>query len=534
MNTDFNSSLTDLKTHEAKLTTSSGRMAQFAYDSEAYQNDTAEGTATYNYGNHQNIPLGNAGTLNVDGQILDKGVRSQASSITRMMLNHFFGRASYNVNKMADYMKATFELLLAFMKEGSNAWSPTTTYVAGDLVYFVATVLGTATKRTFVCKESSTNKPPVDTTTGALINASYWAEVNFGNVTVNGDLNVNGNIYQNGSSYETHAEKIFTKKDMIYTREGAVAGLASNALTGLTGLLYDGTHNGVLGFDSTGTARVGDEGDTQPLLTRAETNALVNGHILVWDATNKRAVDGGKSIGDIVGGIIPIGTVYQNVTDPTNPATLLGVGTWERITDKFLVSRGSAFTSTGGATSYSLTYANIPQHQHAMQHTHTIEHTHYVSISGSTISQSNATTTTESAVHTHPFGVGIAFADGDNIGIPNGDGSMYRPQYTSPGGWVNTEATSTNASIPLSVKGGRSNIYRVMSLGDNTGGESETHTHQFEHGHNVSVSGNTNASSTPNSGDASREYTGYWGEPTVTAIDTIPPYQAVYTWYRTA
>ena len=496
MSTDFNSSLTDLKTHEAKLTTSSGRMAQFAYDSEAYQSDMADGTATYNYGNHQNIPLGNAGTLNVDGQILDKGVRSQASSITRMMLNHFFGRASYNVNKMADYMKATFELLLAFMKEGSNAWSPTTTYVAGDLVYFVSTILGTATKRTFVCKESSTNKPPVDATTGALINASYWAEVNFGNVTVNGDLNVNGNIYQHGSTYETHAEKIFTKKDMIYTREGAISGLASNALTGITALLYDGTHNGVLGFDSTGTARVGDEGDTEPLLTRAETNALVNGHILVWDATNKRAIDGGKSIGDIVGGVIPIGTVYQNMTDSTNPATLLGVGTWAQVTDRFLIARGSTYTGTGGASTVTLNVNHLPQHLHPLggstggskaelevyhSHTHGASHDH---------------TLTQTA-HSHLVNLG------GNVSIPSTPLSYPAGSTTD----VYTTGKYTEAtSIAISVD------YKTMSTTEAS--TTACTINQVVHAHDLPAS------------------TGYTGANE--SFNIIPPYQAVYTWYRTA
>lgn len=234
----------------------------------------------------------------------------------------------------------------------------------------------------------------------------------------------------------------------------------------------------------------------------------------------------------------PVGSIYQNLTDSRNPAVYFGGGTWTPITDKFIAAIGNMLKNEAGGIvgnfSYSLTYANIPQHQHAMQHTHTIEHTHYVSISGSTISQSAVTTTTESATHTHQFGVGIAFADGDVIGIPNGDASLYTPQYTTPGGWVNTPAPGAGASIPLAVKGARSNVYRVMSLGDNTGIESATHTHQYEHGHNVSVSGNTNDASTPNSGNASREYTGYWGEPTVTAINTTPPYQAAYTWYRSA
>lgn len=383
MATDFNAGLTDVRTHETKLTVSSGRMAQFAYDSTAYQDDTAEGTATYNYGNHQNIPLGNAGTLNVDGQILDKGVRSQASSITRMMLNHFFGRASYNVNKMADYMKAILDTLLVFMREGSNAWSPTASYVAGDLIYYVHTINGVSTKRTFFCKEASTNKPPVDVTTGALINTSYWGEISVGNTTINGDLNVNGNIYQNGSAYETHAEKIFTKKDMIYTREGAVAGLVTNALTGITGLLYDGVHNGVLGFDNLGTARVGDEGDEQPLLTRAESNEIANGHILVWDNVNKRAVDGGS----IIDRVYPIGSIYQNAENSNNPSdpSLLGEGSWVQITDAYLACRGANHIgASGGAWNYILTETNIPQHKHGMQHYHftNINHSHGVTDPG--------------------------------------------------------------------------------------------------------------------------------------------------------
>ena len=107
---------------------------------------------------------------------------------------------------------------------------------------------------------------------------------------INGDLNVNGDIFQNGQSYETHAEKLYTKKDMIITRDGAESALASGALTGIKAKKYDGTNDGTLAFDNTGTARVGDEGSEQPLLTRSEESALQNNDILVWDSTNKKAV----------------------------------------------------------------------------------------------------------------------------------------------------------------------------------------------------------------------------------------------------
>ena len=54
--------------------------------------------------------------------------------------------------------------------------------------------------------------------------------------------------------------------------------------------LYDGTHDGRLVVDNTGTARVGDVGDEQPLLTRAEANNMYSNGILIWDASNTKAV----------------------------------------------------------------------------------------------------------------------------------------------------------------------------------------------------------------------------------------------------
>ncbi len=109
---------------------------------------------------------------------------------------------------------------------------------------------------------------------------------------VDGDLTVNGDIIQNGSAYETHAEKLYTKKDIIITRDGAVSALSAGDFTGIQATKYDGTNDGQLVFDKDGEARVGDVGDTQPLLTRDEIADLTNGNPLVWDATNKKAVSG--------------------------------------------------------------------------------------------------------------------------------------------------------------------------------------------------------------------------------------------------
>lgn len=108
--------------------------------------------------------------------------------------------------------------------------------------------------------------------------------------TVNGTLTVNGDFVQNGEAYESHAEHLYTKKDLIKTRDGAVGGLGEGELTGIEAEKYDGMHNGRLAFDADGTARVGDVGDEQPLLTREEVANLVDGQVLVWDGTKLKAV----------------------------------------------------------------------------------------------------------------------------------------------------------------------------------------------------------------------------------------------------
>ena len=72
-------------------------------------------------------------------------------------------------------------------------------------------------------------------------------------------------LHKNGSAYETHAEQIYTKDDLIITRDGAVAGLDVGEYSGIQAHLYDGVNDGQLVFDKDGWARVGDVGDLQKL-----------------------------------------------------------------------------------------------------------------------------------------------------------------------------------------------------------------------------------------------------------------------------
>ena len=114
---------------------------------------------------------------------------------------------------------------------------------------------------------------------------------------INGTLTVNGDIIQNGAAYETHAEHIYSRDDYIIMRDGAIAALAPGDYSGFQVKLYDGVNDGRLVIDNAGTARVGDVGDEQPLMTRDESANLTNGDLLKWDGVNLKAITTGSPLG---------------------------------------------------------------------------------------------------------------------------------------------------------------------------------------------------------------------------------------------
>lgn len=70
-----------------------------------------------------------------------------------------------------------------------------------------------------------------------------------------------------------------------------------------------------------------------------------------------------KTLGDSV---YPVGSIYMS-TVATNPKTLLGFGTWERIEDRFLLAAGTTYKAgaTGGEATHKLTVSEIPSHSHS-------------------------------------------------------------------------------------------------------------------------------------------------------------------------
>lgn len=145
-----------------------------------------------------------------------------------------------------------------------------------------------------------------------------------------------------------------------------------------------GSANQVLHVNSSGTDLEYGSLDSNSLGSGSVTNTqvaktVITGQTDVTVATGDSfiysdASDSGNLKKDTIQGIIdlattaalnaayPVGSYYMNETDSTNPATLLGFGTWSAVTDKFIVGRGSTFVSTGGSETDSITLsqANLP------------------------------------------------------------------------------------------------------------------------------------------------------------------------------
>lgn len=123
---------------------------------------------------------------------------------------------------------------------------------------------------------------------------------NKANQIINGNVTISGNVTVNGTVTSVSAQNLKVKNKLIVVAEGNTVTLTSPA--GLLAPKYDGTNNGALVFDGTGTAYVGDvvltpngdidvaKSDLQPLATRG---TLADGKFVKWNAAKLRLEDTG-------------------------------------------------------------------------------------------------------------------------------------------------------------------------------------------------------------------------------------------------
>ena len=75
---------------------------------------------------------------------------------------------------------------------------------------------------------------------------------------------------------------------------------------------------------------------------------------------------GGMTVGQFVGMIYPVGSIYMSVNS-TSPASLFG-GTWESIGGRFLLGADATYAagSMGGEATHTLTVSEMPRHRHSI------------------------------------------------------------------------------------------------------------------------------------------------------------------------
>ena len=189
--------------------------------------------------------------------------------------------------------------------------------------------------------------------------------------------------------------------------------------------------------------------------------------------------------------LYPVGTIYQNKTDSRSPATLLGFGTWVRITDKFLASIGSVYGASGGRNSYPLTEANIPQHTHGLISGATGYNSANVEV------QANNTGITAEFPHRHLYNKALLNGIGETGTTQNFFAYMNEAGQDYTTGPYSSSTSDPNAAVTV---------------------HDPTHSHGItDHTHNHVITALSLSS---------------YGAASPTAIDTVPEYIGVYTWYR--
>lgn len=239
-----------------------------------------------------------------------------------------------------------------------------------------------------------------------------------------------------------------------------------------------------------------DDGDTA---TRAANFAAAVAALIQPNIAN--AVNAAKV--DVLQRVFPVGAIYTSYNINTDPAQLLGFGTWVAIQGRFLLGASSAYpaASTGGAATHAITVAELPSHSHTGSTASAGGHTH-------------TATTASAGAHTHTRGtMDITGYHGSEALIAGGSSGRH------PYGGAFYISQGQGAHIMGQVGGGADQInFQASRSWTGATASAGAHTHTVTvatngaHTHTVTV-GNTGEGATMN---------------------LLPPYVAVYMWRRTA
>jgi hypothetical protein len=164
--TDF----TDIKAIVSGL--DNNKVAKFAYTDAAFAADTVDGVVAFNVAAEQNVPTKDY--TDVNATVLDKGIRTQGASLPRMLINHFFGRVSYNLNKLINKFASFISFFLVTLAHNCAEYDANAGYLANDSCYLITNISGVLSK--VVYRRIST-APTSITGVNPSSSPTDWAEV---------------------------------------------------------------------------------------------------------------------------------------------------------------------------------------------------------------------------------------------------------------------------------------------------------------------------------------------------------------------
>ena len=335
------------------------KMSKFAYTEKAYEDNDASGVDSFDFEAEQNIPSNKITVLQTNETVILKGFRAQASSVTRQLLNHFFGRASYNLNKVHDVVKGVLDAFVNFIgkangiatldengripysqlpesaMEFKGTWdasnnTPTLVDGTGDTGdFYVVSVAGTQNLGSGETKFLENDR--------VIYSEGVWSKLSAGDVrTINNIQPTDGNVTLTGDNINISASDT-TKVSTKVTSH-------INATTGVHGAVSTATANKIAIRDDSGRLQVANPAN--------DLDATNKQTVISW--VNALAINNWTAISDMKFGSFVINSIaYSNgkfvaVGNSGKGAYSTDGVTWTAISDmKF-----------GSDTIYSVKYLN--------------------------------------------------------------------------------------------------------------------------------------------------------------------------------
>ena len=198
-----------------------------------------------------------------------------------------------------------------------------------------------------------------------------------GNINITGGLTISGDLAVNGTTTTINSTTLSVDDKNIEL--GATASPSDTSADG-GGITLKGstdhTFNWVNSTDAWTSSEhlnlaSGKEYKINGTSLKDVTETLTNksGNISQW--TNDSGYYNSSTLSTILQAVYPVGSIYTNATNSTNPGTLLGFGTWAAFgAGRVPVGIDSGQTEfdtaeeTGGAKTHTLSTAEIPSHYH--------------------------------------------------------------------------------------------------------------------------------------------------------------------------